>query len=259
MHPTDTLYTLSGFCVGALVGMTGVGGGSLMTPLLILLFGIHPSAAIGTDLLYASITKAGGAAIHGLNRTVDWLIVRRLASGSVPASAVTLAILSYYDLATAPMQRFLSVGLGAALVITALTVIFRPQIVAWFTRRVGEPPARVVAMLTVATGAILGVLVSLTSVGAGALGVTALVLVYPRLPTSRIIGSDIAHAVPLTLVAGIGHLSLSPIDFSVLGLLLLGSLPGIFVGSQLAVLVSDAILRLALSSVLVIVGSRLLL
>jgi uncharacterized protein len=259
VHSLGLLYTASGFCVGALVGMTGVGGGSLMTPLLILFFGVHPAAAVGTDLLYAAGTKAGGAAVHGLNRTVDWRLVRGLATGSVPAAAATLLILSQFDLSGRAMEHCVSVALGAALVLTALAVIFRPRIAAWFARRVGEPRPAIAAMLTVATGAALGVLVSLTSVGAGALGVTALVLLYPRLPTAMIVGSDIAHAVPLTLVAGIGHLLLSSIDLGVLGLLLLGSLPGIFVGSQLAIRVPDAVLRLALSLVLVVVGGRLML
>jgi uncharacterized membrane protein YfcA len=157
------------------------------------------------------------------------------------------------------MQHFLSVALGAALVVTAAAVISRPCIVAWFARRFGEPRPGIATTLTVATGAVLGCLVSLTSVGAGSLGVVALVLLYPRLPTPRIVATDIAHAVPLTLVAGAGHLLLSTVDLRVLGLLLLGSLPGIFIGSQLAIRVPDAVLRLTLSSVLVIVGSRLIL
>jgi hypothetical protein len=259
VHLVGLLFPVAGFCVGALVGMTGVGGGSLMTPLLILLFGIHPSVAVGTDLLYAAGTKAGGAVVHGVNRTVDWRLVRRLASGSVPAAAATLSMLSHFDLRSGPMQHFFSVALGAALVVTALAVVLRPRIAAFFAKRVGEPPPAAAAALTVATGAVLGVVVSLTSVGAGALGVTALALLYPRLPTARIVGSDIAHAVPLTLVAGIGHLLLSSIDLGILALLLLGSLPGIVVGSRLALRVPDATLRLALSLVLVVVGGRLLL
>jgi uncharacterized protein len=253
------LYTFSGFFVGALVGMTGVGGGSLMTPLLILLFGIHPASAVGTDLLYAAGTKSGGAVVHGLNRTVDWRLVRALASGSVPAAAVTLLILSQYDLHGRAMQHFLSVALGATLVLTAATVILRPHIATWVARWVGEPRPAIATALTVATGALLGCLVSLTSVGAGALGVTALVLLYPRLATPRIVATDIAHAVPLTLVAGAGHLLLSTVDLRVLGLLLLGSLPGIFLGSQLAIRVPDTMLRLVLSGVLVVVGGRLIL
>jgi uncharacterized protein len=257
--PPDWLFTISGFCVGALVGMTGVGGGSLMTPVLILLFGIHPSSAIGTDLLYASGTKAGGAIVHGWKRTVEWRVVRFLACGSVPGAAVTLLILGRYDLSSRAAQHFLSVALGAALLVTALAVIFRPRLVAWLARRVGEPTPTTTTILTVATGALLGGLVSLTSVGAGALGVPALVALYPRLPTRQVVGTDIAHAVPLTLVAGAGHLLLSPIDLTVLGALLLGSLPGIYLGSQLAVRVPDAVLRLALSGVLLVVGGRLML
>jgi uncharacterized protein len=259
VHSVGLLYTASGFCVGALVGMTGVGGGSLMTPLLILLFGIHPATAVGTDLIYAAVTKAGGAVVHGLNRTVEWRLVGRLASGSAPASAVTLLVLWRFGLTRPEMQHFTSVALGAALVMTALALVFRPRIVAWFTGWVGEPPPSLAATLTVVTGIVLGVLVSITSVGAGALGVTALILLYPRLPTPRIVGSDIAHAVPLTLVAGLGHLLLSSINLPALGLLLVGSLPGILVGSQLAIRVPDTMLRLALSGVLFIVGGRLML
>jgi uncharacterized protein len=259
VHSFGLLYTVSGFCVGVLVGITGVGGGSLMTPLLVLVFGIHPATAVGTDLLFAAGTKAGGVLMHGFNRTVDWPLVRRLASGSVPAAAITLATLSRFDLQSRSMQHFFSVALGAALVLTALAVILRPKIAAWFAHHGGEPRPATAAMLTVATGAVLGVMVSLTSVGAGALGVVALVLLYPRLPMARVVGSDIAHAAPLTLVAGFGHLLLSTIDLSVLGFLLLGSLPGIFIGSQLAVRVPDTALRLALSGVLLVVGGRLML
>lgn len=257
------LYTVSGFCVGALVGMTGVGGGSLMTPLLILLFGIHPASAIGTDLLYASATKAGGVVVHGLNRTVEWRVVGFLACGSLPASAATLLLLMRYDHSSRAMEHFLSAALGIALVVTSLAVIVRPRITAWLSRRFSAPgPAIAPAtanVLTVATGVLLGGLVSLTSVGAGALGVPALLAMYPHLPTPRVVATDIAHAVPLTLVAGAGHLLLSPIEMTVLGTLLLGSLPGIYLGSQLAIRVPDAPLRLVLSGVLAVVGGRLIL
>jgi hypothetical protein len=177
----------------------------------------------------------------------------------VPAASITLLILSQYDLAGQAMRHFLSMALGTALVVAAATVILRSQIVAWFARRMDEPRAATARTLTIATGAVLGCLVSLTSVGAGALGVTALVLLYPRLPTPRIVATDIAHAVPLTLVAGAGHLLLSTVDLHVLGLLSLGSLPGIFIGSHLAIRVPDIILRLTLSGALVVVGGRLIL
>jgi uncharacterized membrane protein YfcA len=259
MQVADLLYTLSGFCIGALVGMTGVGGGSLMTPVLILLFGIHPTTAVGTDLLYAAVTKGCGTVVHGLNDTIDWRIVRRLACGSVPASAMTLLALSRFDVSGGPVQRFISFALGLALLATALGLIFRPRLIAWYSARVGEPRAAVSAALTMATGAVLGAMVSITSVGVGALGVTALVLLYPRLPTLRIVGSDIAHAVPLTLIAGIGHWLLSTINLDILGALLLGSLPGILVGSQLAVRIPDPMLRFGLAAVLLIGGSKLVL
>ena len=259
VHAVDWLYTLSGFFVGALVGLTGVGGGSLMTPILILLFGIHPATAVGTDLLYAAATKTGGTLVHGLNHTIDWRIVGRLAAGSVPMTALTLFVLSKFDLTGSGAAGVITYTLGLALLATALSLIFRSTISKFYAARVGELSVGRTATLTVATGAILGVLVSITSVGAGALGVTALILLYPRLPTARIVGSDIVHAVPLTLLAGIGHWMMGSIDTEILGSLLLGSIPGIVCGSLLAVRVPDTVLRLTLATVLVIVGGRLVL
>jgi uncharacterized protein len=253
----DPLYVLSGFCVGALVGMTGVGGGSLMTPLLILLFGIHPAAAVGTDLLYAAVTKLFGTVVHGYTHTVDWRIVRRLAAGSIPATAMTLLALSHFDLGGAAAARLISRSLGAALLLTALTVVFRPSVTAYCARHFGEPSPRRLAVLTVISGAILGILVSISSVGAGAVGVTVLIILYPRLPTPHIVGSDIAHAVPLTLLAGIGHWLLGSADLAILGSLLAGSIPGIVLGSLTSVRVADRPLRLSLAAVLFVVGARL--
>jgi uncharacterized membrane protein YfcA len=259
IHAINWLYTLSGFFVGMLVGMTGVGGGSLMTPILILLFGIHPATAVGTDLLYAAATKTGGTLIHGLNHTIDWRIVGRLALGSVPMTVVTLFVLSRFDLSATAAARVITFSLGLALLATALALIFRAKLVAYYAARVGELTPRRTATLTLLTGAMLGVLVSITSVGAGALGVTALILLYPRLPTARIVGSDIVHAVPLTLIAGIGHWLIGSIDTGILGSLLLGSIPGIVAGSFLAVRVPDLVLRLTLAAVLAVVGGRLVL
>jgi uncharacterized protein len=257
VHAIDWLYTLSGFFVGALVGLTGVGGGSLMTPILILLFGIHPATAVGTDLLYAAATKTGGTLVHGLNHTIDWRIVGRLATGSVPMTALTLFILSKFDWAAAGAGNVITFMLGLALLLTALSLIFRSKITQLYAEQVGELTASQTATFTVLTGAVLGILVSITSVGAGALGVTALILLYPRLPTARIVGSDIVHAVPLTLLAGIGHWIMGSIDTEILGSLLLGSIPGIVCGSLLAVRVPETVLRLTLATVLVIVGGRL--
>jgi uncharacterized membrane protein YfcA len=237
--------------------MTGVGGGSLMTPLLILVFGIHPGTAVGTDLLYAAATKTVGTLIHGLNRNIEWRIVGRLATGSVPATAVTLVALSHFDLTAGATEQVITSLLGFALLGTSLTLMFRARFVAWYARRMGELSPRSTVILTILTGAVLGVLVSITSVGAGALGVTALIALYPRTSTQRIVGSDIVHAVPLTLIAGAGHWFIGSIDFGILGSLLAGSIPGIIVGSYLAVRVPDFLLRFSLATVLVLVGGRL--
>ena len=251
-------YSLSGFGVGILVGMTGVGGGSLMTPLLILLFGIHPATAVGTDLLYAAATKTGGTLFHGFARTVDWRVVARLASGSVPATALTTFVLSQTDVKSAAAHNLITLILGGALFATALVLIFHKQILAAYAVRVGDLSERRTMILTVAVGVALGVLVTVTSVGAGALGVTALLALYPRYPLARIVGSDIAHAVPLTLLAGLGHWMLGSVDWPLLGSLLVGSIPGILIGSYAAGRVPDHVLRLILAATLLLVATRLL-
>jgi uncharacterized protein len=257
IHALLPLYSVAGFAVGLLVGLTGVGGGSLMTPLLILLFGIHPSTAVGTDLLYAAATKTAGSAVHGFNRTIDWHVVRRLASGSVPMTVITLTALSRIGIHSATAHELITALLAIALMITAATLVFRDALVARYATRLrGLPPPRV-AGLTIMVGALLGVFVSLTSVGAGAIGVTALVLLYPQLPTARIVGSDIAHAVPLTLVAGLGHWFLGTINLEVLASLLAGSIPGILLGSFAAVRIPEKALRLVLAATLVVVATKL--
>jgi uncharacterized membrane protein YfcA len=254
----DAAYTLSGFVVGAIVGLTGVGGGSLMTPLLVLLFGVHPATAVGTDLLYAALTKAGGTAVHAGNHTVDWRIAGRLAAGSIPAAVLTLAAVWHFGFERSAFAQVISGSLGVALLLTAAALLFKGRVQrfalahlsdAWHTRRI--------APITVAVGALLGVLVSLSSVGAGALGVTALLFLYPALPSARIVGSDLAHAVPLTLVAGLGHWLLGNIDWALLGALLLGSLPGIWLGSRMAVKLPERWLRSALATLLVLIGGKL--
>ena len=197
MPMIDPLYSLSGFAVGLLVGMTGVGGGALMTPILILLFGIHPATAVGTDLLYAAATKTGGSLVHGLARSIDWRVVRRLASGSVPATVVTLAVLSHFNLNGEAASGLITLVLSLALFLTAFVLVFGGPLVAIYRARVSELDPKRTAVLTVLVGALLGVLVSISSVGAGAIGVVMLVLLYPHLPMAKIVGSDIAHAVPL--------------------------------------------------------------
>jgi len=257
LHSLQPLYSMAGFAVGLLVGLTGVGGGSLMTPILILLFGIHPATAVGTDLLYAAVTKSAGSVVHGVNRTIDWRVVRLLATGSVPLTVITIAALGHLDINSSAARNLITVVLTIALFITAATLIFRERIVARYAARLGALQPKQVDILTIFVGAVLGVLVSITSVGAGAIGVTALILLYPRLPTARIVGSDIAHAVPLTLAAGMGHWFLGSINFDVLVSLLLGSVPGILIGSYAAVRIPETALRLVLAGTLIIVATKL--
>jgi uncharacterized membrane protein YfcA len=243
--------------VGALVGLTGVGGGSLMTPLLVLLFRFHPATAVGTDLLYASVTKSVGTAVHHKGETVDWRIVGALASGSVPASIVTLCLMAYFGVNTGH-KTFLYVLLGAALFVTSIAVFFRPWILRWAGHHIDALEERRVTRWTVLLGAALGVLVSVTSVGAGALGTTALLILYPKLPVARIAGSDIAHAVPLTLIAGIGHWLMGSVDVTLMIALLAGSIPGVVVGSLLATRASDSVLRPILAATLLLSSVKLL-
>jgi uncharacterized protein len=257
LHSIPLLYTISGFAVGLLVGMTGVGGGSLMTPILILLFGIHPAAAVGTDLLHAAVTKTAGSVVHGFNRTIDWRVVRRLAAGSVPMTVVTIAAMSVLDINGAAGRDLVNAALTLALFATAIVLVFRGRIVARYAARLGAMKPKQVAALTVVVGAMLGTMVSISSVGAGAIGVTGLILLYPNLPTAKVVGSDIAHAVPLTLVAGIGHWFLGSVDFEIFGFLILGSVPGILLGSYAAIRIPERALRLVLAATLIAVATKL--
>jgi hypothetical protein len=253
----DPMFSLSGFLVGMLIGLTGVGGGSLMTPLLILMFGVHPGTAVGTDLIYAAVTKTAGSAVHGFARSIEWRVVRLLATGSLPATAATLAALSHFNLDGVGARILITFVLSVALMLTALTLIFGEPIVAFYRARVTALPPERTAVSTVLVGAAVGCLVSICSVGAGALGVIALVLLYPQLPMARIVGSDIAHAVPLTLAAGLGHWALGAVDWFIIGSLLVGSLPGIIIGSTLAVRIPERVLRLVLATVLLVAAGRL--
>jgi uncharacterized membrane protein YfcA len=257
IHSLQLLYASAGFAVGLLVGLTGVGGGSLMTPLLILLFGVHPATAVGTDLLHAALTKTAGSAVHGFNRTIDWRVVRLLATGSVPTTVVTILALGHIGINTAAVRDLITAVLVVALFITAVTLLVRARIVASYAARLGALQGRQIAALTICIGAALGILVSITSVGAGAIGVTALVLLYPKLSTARIVGSDIAHAVPLTLVAGIGHWFLGSIDVTILMSLLVGSVPGILLGSYAAARIPETALRIVLAVTLIGVATKL--
>ena len=253
----DLVAVFSGFAVGAIVGMTGVGGGSLMTPLLIGAFKLNPATAIGTDLWFAAVTKSGGAWAHHRQGQVDWSLVRLLLLGSLPAAMLTLALMYFTGLGKT-WFGVLSFSLGIALLLTAVTVAYR-SVWATLGRRLEAwlPPSRR-NTATVCAGALLGVLVTLSSIGAGAVGATLILLLYPRLSPQKVVGSDIAHAVPLTLVAGVGHAWLGHVDWTLLAALLVGSLPGIWLGAKLTSVLPERMVRGLLCTSLVTAGIKVI-
>jgi uncharacterized membrane protein YfcA len=261
MPPFHGSITVAGLLVGLVVGLTGVGGGALMTPVLVLLFGVAPHLAVGTDLLNASISKGFGTAMHAGERTVDWQVVRRLALGSLPAAALTLAWMSLTRSARL-QDGFVMAAVGWALLLTAAGLLLKGRLVGLgrscsLDRR--EQFLRLQLPLTVAAGALLGVLVTLTSIGAGALGTVALVYLYPqRLGARRLVGTDLAHAIPLALVAGLGHLRIGNVDYGLLVNLLTGSVPGVLIGSWISSRAPQDFLRVTIAVVLGLVAVKLL-
>ncbi len=250
-------YILAGAGVGFAVGMTGVGGGSLMTPLLII-WGVPTKIAIGTDLLYAAVTKSGAMIAHQRQGTIRWRLVFTLALGSIPASITTTYALRYLfgDFDYAPI---LNKSLGFMLIVTAIVIVLRKRLLgehdsshhqdySWFHRHA--------LSVTFVAGMLLGVVVTLSSVGAGAFCAALLLILYPRLPALHIIGTDIAHAVPLTLIAGLGHFWNDNIDFGLLFGLLIGSVPAVHFGSKLAARVPNSILQPILAVLLLIIGVK---
>ncbi len=248
----DFGYALSGLLIGSIVGMTGVGGGSLMTPLLVIVFGIPPAIAVGTDLLYAAITKAGGAWVHGASGHVDWKVARLLASGSIPAAVLSIFVLKHLSVDRHALASVVSTTLGIALMLTSVSLVFRGGIGRFV--RIAEDRT---GIATVILGTVLGFLVTFSSVGAGALGTVALFYLYPRLSATGVVGTDIAHAVPLTAIAGLGYAAMGEVDFHLLGSLLLGSLPGIYIGSHIGSRIPERMLRGALASMLILIGGKL--
>ena len=260
----DLAYVLAGFFVGIVVGLTGVGGGSLMTPILIFFFGVKPYMAVGTDLLFAAVTKMGGTLSFARQRIVPWRVVGSLSVGSIPASLLTLAALHWIGPANPQVQSLMTHSLGVALLLTAAAMFYK-------TLRGQQLPAAHSAAdpghttqarhwsLPVLLGALIGVLVTLTSVGAGAIGVSVLLLLYPLLPLPRIVAADIAYAVPLTLVAGLGHASMGSVDWPLLAKLLAGSLPGIWLGARLMHRTPERLVRSILSLLLAWAGTKLVL
>ena len=259
----DVAFILAGFRVGLVVGLTGVGGGSLMTPILIFFFGVKPHLAIGTDLLFAAFTKLGGTVRLARARLVDWRIVFNLSAGSIPAALITLYVLHRVGPADPAVQAIMTGTLGAALLLTAAATLYKAV-------RGKTLPATLAAGeedraarprhwgLPLALGALVGTLVTLTSVGAGAIGVSVLLIIYPLLPLPRIVAADIAYAVPLTLVAGLGHASLGSVEWPLLALLLAGSLPGIWLGSHLIHRINERVVRSILSVLLAWAGIKLI-
>ena len=253
----------AGFLVGIVVGLTGVGGGSLMTPLLIFVFGVKPYMAVGTDLLFAAFTKMGGTVKMARSGLVPWRVVLHLSAGSIPAALITLWVLKNVGPADAAIQQIMTSTLGVALLLTAAATLYKalrgktaPTRIAAGQEAVATTPRH--WTLPLVFGALIGTLVSLTSVGAGAIGVTALMLLYPMLPLPRIVAADIAYAVPLTLVAGAGHATLGSVDWSMLSLLLAGSLPGIWLGSHFMTRVPERAIRSLLSVLLAYAGTKLI-
>lgn len=256
-------FSLAGLFVGVAIGLTGVGGGSLMTPILMLMFGFSPSTAIGTDLLYAAGTKGFGTWLHGRQQTVDWRVVGLMASGSIPGALATIGWLHAVGLHPW-VEHLMTITLCLAIIATAVLTLCRRQLMAHLTDGAagesGLPDGllRWREPLTLVCGVLLGILVTMSSVGAGVLGTTMLLLLYPKRGTVTIVGTEIAHAVPLTLVAGLGHLSLGTTDLPTLGFLLVGSLPGIFIGTRLGSSLPDGWLRPIISVLLLVVGSSML-
>ncbi|MEQ1525262.1 MAG: sulfite exporter TauE/SafE family protein [Gallionella sp.] len=257
----DGMYTLSGFLVGMIVGVTGVGGGSLMTPLLVLVFGVSPATAVGTDLLYASLTKTLGGWVHSRKGSVDWKVTGLLAMGSLPAAVITISLLKFIALDAKTLKTVVTSVLSVALLATATALLLKDSIKKIARRKDGtvyELHHRYLAAATIATGVVVGTLVTISSVGAGVLGTVALLFLYPRMSAVKVVGTDIVHAVPLTAVAGMGHLALGTVDLVLLGSLLLGSLPGIYVGSHLSSKVPEKVLRPLLAAMLLIIGLKMM-
>ncbi len=244
-------YIFSGFAVGLLVGMTGVGGGSLMTPLLTLLFGVSPTVAVGTDLAFASFTKATGTFTHRLRGTVDWHIVRLLCAGALPAAIIATLALKHFGTINPELGQIIRYSIASSVMLTVLALLLKGKLLAWIHAHPEKQlQGRQLRAATIAAGALLGTLVTISSIGAGAIGATLLLLLYPRLSSAEIAGTDIAYAVPLTAIAAIGHWWLGSINWVLLATLLLGSLPGITIGSWLARAMPEKILRALLATTL---------
>jgi hypothetical protein len=262
-------YTLAGLFVGFMVGMTGVGGGSLMTPILIFGFSIQPAVAVGTDLLFAAITKAGGIWAYMKHQMINWQVVLRLSYGSLPATGLTLLFMDYFGVNEGAHAELITAALGIALILTSSALLLKGFIAEAIKARKGHPIVNALyhvreennhkVLITILFGAFLGVMVTVSSVGAGALGAVVLLFLYPKMTGSQIVATDIAHAVPLTALAGFGHASVGTVDWNLLMHLVLGSLPGIYLGSKVGIRIPDKVMRMILAVILLLVGIKCLL
>lgn len=254
-------FSLAGLVVGIAVGATGVGGGSLMTPILILGFGIAPAVAVGTDLLYACISKAFAVVLHRKNGSVDWRIVGWLSLGSVPSALITLFMIRHFGTG-AHLDQVIKLTLSVAIVLTATGTLFRAHLIqfakherfAWL-RQLHERGQHI---FTIVSGVMIGALVTISSVGAGVIGMMLLLMIYPRHPAIKLVGSDLAHAVIITGIAGLGHAGLGTVNYAMLGYLLIGAIPGIWIGTRIAFRLPDAKLRPAIAGLLLIIGAGML-
>ncbi len=268
LHMMEWGYTLAGLLVGIMVGMTGVGGGSLMTPILIFYFSVQPAVAVGTDLLFAAITKLGGVWAYWRHSVVNWKIVKILAIGSIPATLVTLWGLKVAGINEGQHSGFITATLGVMLICTSSALLLKGYLAGLLQTRDNHPIALTLYKLrqnqqhtlwsTIFAGAALGVMVTISSVGAGAIGAAILLFLYPNMKATEIVATDIAHAVPLTAIAGLGHSTVGTVDWSLLVLLILGSLPGIYIGSHIGVKTSDRVMRPLLAVILLLVGIKCL-
>lgn len=256
----DTAYALAGALTGFVVGLTGVGGGALMTPILLIFFGVSPTTAIATDLWFAAITKLAGARVHHTNGNVDWQVAKRLWLGSLPMALLIVVIVSLG--AQVAKVDWLTKAIGIVVLITAIGLLIAPRLVAYARgRRIGQPERfkAIQPALTVMSGGVLGLCVALTSVGAGALGSVILLYLYPlRMTPHRLVATDIVHAIPLAVVAGLGYLFAGLVDWWMLASLLVGSIPTVLLGSLLAGKISGRWVQIALALVLVAAGIKVL-
>jgi uncharacterized membrane protein YfcA len=255
----DVTYIVSGFAVGVLVGMTGVGGGSLMTPLLTLLFGVPPSVAVGTDLAFASITKTAGTFTHRLRGTVRWDIVKLLCYGALPAAILTTLALKHFGTVDKNIGQIIRYSIAGSVLLTVVAILFKGKMLKWLNAHPDRQlQGKALGTATIVSGVVLGTLVTVSSIGAGAIGATLLVMLYPRLSSAEVAGTDIAYAVPLTAIAAFGHWWLGSIDWALLLMLLIGSVPGITLGSWFARSVPEKFLRVLLAMTLTGVAAKLI-